>query len=253
MDVDAHGLGDLGAQILTDGAAGDAADHLTEDEAERHHVIALRGSRFPPRLRRRDLLAHPVPVGGVVPVQPGARPDHAGPVAEHRGDRDVLLAGHTELGPVPRHRGVQVEFAAIGQQMHTGAGQPLGAGEDAGQGVLPPAPAPAGIGVSAPQVDHQVAVDPHRHGRADLVVLGEVPHEGGADGLEFRGARAPYGKLVAQRASWCGRSRPDGRRESNPNLRPPRLAAEAEISIGAEPTPCRDQGKSVRQPAEWQA
>ena len=35
VDVDAHRLGDLGAQVLADGAAGDPANHLAEDEAER--------------------------------------------------------------------------------------------------------------------------------------------------------------------------------------------------------------------------
>ena len=65
VHVDAERLGDLGAQILPDGAARDAADQLAEDEAERHHVVALRGAWRPPRRGLGDVLAHPVPVGGL--------------------------------------------------------------------------------------------------------------------------------------------------------------------------------------------
>ena len=56
------GFGDLGAQELSDRAAGDATHHLAEDETERHHVIALRGARLPPRLRGGQLLADVIPV-----------------------------------------------------------------------------------------------------------------------------------------------------------------------------------------------
>ncbi len=41
VDVDAEGFGDFPAEVLTECAAGDAADDLAEDEAEAHHVIAL--------------------------------------------------------------------------------------------------------------------------------------------------------------------------------------------------------------------
>ena len=49
VDVDAEGLGDFGAQVLAECAAGDAAGDLAEDEAERDHVVALRGAGLPPR------------------------------------------------------------------------------------------------------------------------------------------------------------------------------------------------------------
>ena len=53
VHVDSPRVGDLAAQVLADGAAGDPADHLAEDEAEAHHVIALRGAGFPPRFAGR--------------------------------------------------------------------------------------------------------------------------------------------------------------------------------------------------------
>ena len=147
VHVDAERFGDLGAQILPDGAAGDPAHHLAEDEAERHHVVALRGVRLPPGFGGRELRADRVPVRGVGPVQPGARADHPGAVAHHHGDGDVLLAGLAELRPVPRHRRVQVELAAVGEQVDAGARQALGPGEDARQGVL--AATAAGLPASA--------------------------------------------------------------------------------------------------------
>ena len=110
VHVDAERLGDLGAQVLADGAPGHPADHLAEDETEGHHVIALRGAGLPPRLGGRDVGAHRVPVGGVGPMQPSARSDDAGAMPQHHRDGDVLLAGLAELRPVPRHRGVQVEL-----------------------------------------------------------------------------------------------------------------------------------------------
>jgi diaminopimelate epimerase len=67
-----------------------------------------------------------------------------------------------------------LDLAAVGQQVNAGDRQTLGAGEDAGKSVLPPAAAAAGVGVSAPQIDHEVAVDPHRHCGTDLSVPGEV-------------------------------------------------------------------------------
>ena len=47
--VDTERLGDFFAQILAEGATGDPADDLANDEAEGDHVIALRGAGLPPR------------------------------------------------------------------------------------------------------------------------------------------------------------------------------------------------------------
>ena len=106
VDVDAEGFGDFGAQVLAEGAAGDAADDFAEDEAEGHHVIALRGAGLPPGFGFRDVVADGVPVEGLVRGEAGAGPDDAGAMAHHHGDGDVLLSGLGEFGPVVGDGGV---------------------------------------------------------------------------------------------------------------------------------------------------
>src|SRR6185295_9041542 len=66
VDVDAERFGNFGAQVLAEGAAGDTTGDLAEDEAEGHHVIALGGAGLPPRLGLRDVVAHRVPIEGLL-------------------------------------------------------------------------------------------------------------------------------------------------------------------------------------------
>ena len=144
MHVDAERLGDLGAQVLAEGAAGDPPDHLAEDEPEGHHVIALRGAGRPPRFGGGDAGRTRRPSPGSPAGSAGSR----GPITPERWpitmrDGDVFLARLAELRPVRRHRRIQVDFAAVDQQVHAGAGRGLGAGEDAGQRVFGPRPLPA--------------------------------------------------------------------------------------------------------------
>jgi hypothetical protein len=169
--------GDLGAQILADGAAGDAAEHLAEDEPVRGHVVTLCCARLPPGFGDSQLATDVVPIAELLGGHPGAWPDHAGAVTHHHRQRDVFLTGLPELGPIPGHRGLQVQFAAIGELMHAGGRQALGPGKDSGEGVLLPGPRAGAVGPAAPQVDNQIAVDPYRHGRADLATQLKVALE----------------------------------------------------------------------------
>ena len=121
--------------------------------------------------------------GGVGPCD-ACGPMTPGAVRHHHRDGDVLLAGLAELGPVPGDRGVQVELAAVGQQVHAGARQSLGAGEDAGQGVFAPGLRAVRRRQATPQVDDELAFHPDRHGGTDLAAVGEVGLEGVADPLE---------------------------------------------------------------------
>ncbi len=219
MHVDAERLGDLGAQELAQRAPSDPSGELAENEPEGHHVIALGGVWRPPWLGGGDVAAHAVPVQRLLRGQPGTRPDHPGTVAHHHGDGDVLLAGLAEFRPVPGHRCVQVDLAAIGQQVHAGAGEALGAGEDTGQRVFGPGPRGGRIGPAAPQVDDQIALHPHRDRGADLAAFGEVLPEGVANLVKAGSARAvdeDFGRSdngPPCRANAHSRS---GRRESNP-------------------------------------
>lgn len=147
VDVGAERFGDLGPQVLTDRAARDPAEHLAHDEAEGGHVVALRGARLPPGLGGGQLFADVVPIRDLLPAHPGARPDHAGAVAHHHRQRDVLFARLSELGPVVGHRRLQVQLAAVGQLVHAGGRQALRAGQHRGQGVLLPG---AGCGPRRP-------------------------------------------------------------------------------------------------------
>ena len=188
VDVGAQRFGDLGAQVLTDPATGHPAEHLAEDESERRHVIALRGPWLPPRFGGGELLADEIPVGDLFPAHPGARPDHAGSVAHHHGQRDVFLTRLPELRPISGHRSLQVELTAVGQLVDAGGGQTLGAGQHGGQGVLSPGSGTGRVGRPAPQVDDKIPVDPHRDGSADFAVQRKVALERVAYSREVRRA-----------------------------------------------------------------
>lgn len=119
VDVRTQRLSDLGTQVLTDRTACDAAEHFAEDETEGGHVVALRGTRLPPRFGGGQLLADKIPIGDLLPAQPSARPDRPGAVAHHHRQRDGLLTRLSELGPVACHRRMQVKLTAIDELMHT--------------------------------------------------------------------------------------------------------------------------------------
>ena len=190
MHLGAQRLGDLGAQVLADRAAGDAAEHLAEDETEGGHVVALRGARLPPRIGGGQPFADQIPVGDLLPVQALAWPDHPRPVTHHHRDGDGLLAGLAELGPVAGHRRVQVKLTALGELMDASARQSLGAGQHGGQRVHLPRPATGGVGRTSPQVDDQLAIHPGSDRCTHLFAQRKVLHERFAYPLEARCAQA---------------------------------------------------------------
>jgi hypothetical protein len=104
MNLRADRLGNLGPQILADGAAGDAAEHLAKNEAEGRHVVALRCARLPPGFGTGQLLTDEVPVDELLGGQPIARADDPGAVTHHHRQSDGVLAGLPELGPVTGDR-----------------------------------------------------------------------------------------------------------------------------------------------------
>ena len=72
---------------------------------------------------RGDVCTHRGPVQARFWRAPCAGADDAGAMAHHHGDGDVLLSGLAELGPVLGDGSVQVEFAAIGEEVNAGTGQ----------------------------------------------------------------------------------------------------------------------------------
>src|SRR5438128_701479 len=90
----------------------------------------------------------------------------------------MLLAGSTELRPVLDHRSVQIELAALCQQMGADRGSAFGRGGDQRDGVLVPWTVRLAIGDAAPQVDDGTAVHVDAARRAHLARAAfEVPAE----------------------------------------------------------------------------
>jgi hypothetical protein len=67
---------------------------------------------------------------------------------------------------VLRDRIVQTDQAAIDQQQRRQGDHRLAHRIDIDQGLRGPGPGPPGVGPALPQVHHQLAVAPHRQGRA---------------------------------------------------------------------------------------
>ena len=99
-----------------------------------------------------------------------------------------MLAILSELGPITRYRRLQVQLTAVGELMDAGGGESLGAGEHCGESVLLPRAGACCVSRAAPQVDDEVAFDPHGNGCADLVPLRKVTLERVAYSDEVRRA-----------------------------------------------------------------
>src|ERR1700722_14065582 len=107
-------------------------------------------------------------------------------------DQDVLLTAGTELRPVLRDRGIDVQFAAIGQHQRGEAGYRLSRGPDVGDGVLGPRDRPGLVGEAAPDVDDDVAVDVQDQRRAQFFPGIQVPFQCRPDRPELVRAHALY-------------------------------------------------------------
>src|SRR6476620_9265170 len=99
-------------------------------------------------------------------------------------DGDGLLSGSSEFGPVLGDGRIQVDLAAIGEEVNTAAGQRFRAREDAGERIVPPRLATICVSAATPEVDGELAIDPDGHGGADFVALVEVRLESVADTIE---------------------------------------------------------------------
>ena len=121
--------------------------------------------------------------------------------------RDPLLARHRELGPVARHGRIQVELPAVDEDEGAERGHRFRRREDVDDRVALPRTRPCRIGVAAPQVYHDVAIDRRGERGADLPSRVEVRREGVADRSEPRGKvavdqrRGGHGGRVAEAAA----------------------------------------------------
>jgi hypothetical protein len=156
-------------------------------------VIQVFGAWPPPRLLRLECPDDRIPGAGLLKGQRAVDARQAGLVGEQPAHRDLLLARSAELRPVLDHPSVEIEFAALRQQMCADRSSAFGRGCGQGHGVFAPRSVRFAIDEAAPQVDHgatahvdaarcadlagvAVEVRPERIGHLPPAVLDVSPH-----------------------------------------------------------------------------
>ena len=177
---------DLLGEERSHAAPGHPPDHLAHEPAERPAVVPVRGTGLPGRPLGGQRGRHRVP-GQQVGQRHGVVDDgQPGPVRQQPADRDVRLPLGGELRPVPGRRPVEVQFAALREQVRARRRGGLGGRVHQLQRVPRPRPGRPGVGQAAPQVDHLAAVAVDADRRAHVAVVLEVAPEHIPDPLEAR-------------------------------------------------------------------
>ena len=147
-------------------------------------VVAVPGTGLPHRGLGGDGLDHTVPAEHVVHGDLAGHRGQPGLVRQHPPQRDVGLAGGSELRPVGRHRCIEVELARAPRAgARTSRPCPWWSRRRAGSCPVPTASS-GPVGVPAPEVHDRAPVVVHAHGGTDVAVLGEVRPERIGDRLE---------------------------------------------------------------------
>src|SRR5207247_10438757 len=146
--------------------------------------VAGGGARLPPGGLRLERPGHRGPVEHGAVGERRAQRRKAGPVREDLAERDVLLAGGAELGPVPSDRCVEVDEAALDQPVRADGAERLADREEVDERLLPPRAAAPGVRPATPQVDHDPAADRDRDRRPYLAPPDAVGRQGVPDGGE---------------------------------------------------------------------
>ena len=144
------GTGHLVGEERAERLAGDPAHELPDQEPEGDAVVDVLGARLPQRLLRLECPDDRIPGARVLERQRSVDDRQAGLVREQPAHRDPVLAVGAELRPVLDHRSVQIELAALGQQVGADRGSALGRGCDGGDGVLVPRSVRLAIGAGRP-------------------------------------------------------------------------------------------------------
>ena len=114
----------------------DPAHDLADEPPVGGGVVAVGGARLPDGGLRLEGADHRIPGERLLEGERGVDVGQAGLVAEQPAHRDVRLAGGLELGPVGGDRRVDVELAALGQEVGARRRGALGGGEHELQRVL---------------------------------------------------------------------------------------------------------------------
>src|ERR1700694_3838077 len=173
--------------------------------AEADRVVAGGSAGRPPRRLGGEQCGRFFPVVEVLEGERGLPPGYAGCVAEDVTHLDVLLAVGGEFRPVLCDRREGVEQPAVDQDQSGQGGHVLGARKDVDDGVFGPLDGFRLIGIPAPDVDDQLAVDVDRNGGTqfpagvdlfsqrgrdvgETVVATANDHAGGGKGVERVGS-----------------------------------------------------------------
>ncbi len=192
MGIDLTRCGDLFAQVATDGASFGPEEQFLGEHAERDGVVALGGAGRPDGFLSLESVDHGGRVAAVRPrldlVEGEWDVDRTQPrpVVQEHPNGNVLLSGPRESRPVPRHGGVEVDAALVGEVHECDRGHPLGGAEHQLHGVALPGRRRVAIRDAAPQLDHGLAVTPDGAQRPHLFAVGEVLAERVGDGAEAR-------------------------------------------------------------------
>ena len=174
--VHPQGCADIFLHELLDRRARDPAHDLAREIADVDRVVGPLGLDRPGRrldLQRRD---HPVVMVDVACLGRVGETDPA-IVRDDVPDLDVGLAVLGELRPVLGDRRFEVDQPPICKDVHAGGAHTLGDRIHDAQRVLAPGLAARGVHMSAPEIDHFLAVMVDRDRAADLVMVGEVSGE----------------------------------------------------------------------------
>ena len=167
--------------MLRVGAADDLADHPAEGVG---HVAAA-GPRLEQRVHVRDAVHHPVPVAHQLGCDAQGHQGHADAVSQRVEHRALVLAVLAELGPVFGHGLVVVHQPALRLDVEGGGGHRLDIGEHREESVAVDLRAGGLVGLAAPLVDHQFAVQVCCYLHPDFAALSD----GDVDGLLNDAAR----------------------------------------------------------------
>ena len=161
VEIEPERLGKGFSKIGAEALARDATHHFAHQEAEAHGVVAVLFAGGPPGLLLGQRLGHDIPV-----VERAGRErlfdgDQPGAVREQVAHREFRFAPGLELGPVVRHRGIDIELAFFDKPQRAERCHPLRGGEDVDEAIALPGTRAGFVGVAGKQVDHGLAFERH--------------------------------------------------------------------------------------------
>ena len=174
MEVGAEGFSHLFAEKSAKGLSCDPANHLADQIALGHGMIAWRRARFPIRGLGRQQAGGFFPVIKISLLEGLFPARQSGRMAHKMADLDPGLSIGGKFWPIFRHRRVKIQIAAISQHQGNQKGHGLGRRIDIDDGVFFPGPGLGLIGKAAPDIDHGLAVLGGAIARANISAIIQI-------------------------------------------------------------------------------